>query len=151
MSGPNQLQKLRGEGQATRVQDNIGQILNPLAARVNATPIGGAPPPPWIRPSLVGGYSQAAAPQPVCAYHKDALGYVHTKLSMTHATGPAAGVVAFTYGLGFRQGEVLTFTLADGFGLSVMMVVSPNGEISNLTPIPAGDDVRGYFVFLAGP
>lgn len=144
------MQKLRGEGQPSRVQDNIGQILNPLAARVNATPIGGAPPPAWILPSLSGGYSQTAAPQPACAYHKDALGYVHTKLSMTHAAGAAAGVVAFTYGPNFRQGEVLTFTLSDSVGLTVMMVVSPNGEISNLTPIPAGDDVRGYFIFLAG-
>lgn len=109
----------------------------------------GAPPPPWFRPTLENGFSQTAAPQPLCAYHRDALGYVHTKIGMTHVVGPAAGAVAFTYGLGFRPSETMTFTLSDSFGLTVMLQLNGAGELSTLTPLPAAVEVRGYFIFLA--
>ena len=81
--------KLRGEGQPSRVQDNVGATLNPLAEAVGTTPIMDAAPPAWIRPDIISTSGYAQAPAPLCdtAYHRDALGYVHGKASLLTAAG----------------------------------------------------------------
>lgn len=142
-------QRLRGEGQPTRAQDNVAAVLDPLAEAVGNTPIMGAAPPAWIRPDLTGGYSQTAAPQPITAFHKDALGYVHVKVGLTHAAGTAAGTTAFTFPAGYRPSETLTFAGSDAVGLLVAMTLTMAGVFANLAVLAAGDQVRLNFTFLA--
>ena len=151
MATPNQFLKLRDSSKPTeaRTQDNIAATVTPIATRLNATPIMGAPAPAWIRPDLVGGYSQTAAPQPVVAYHKDALGYVHVKVGMTHAAGCAAGTTAFLFGAGYRPSETLTLTGVDAVGLLVAMTLTAAGVFANLAVLAAGDQIRLYDTFLA--
>lgn len=141
--------KLRGGAHDSRTTDNVSAVLNPLAEAVGNTPIMGADPPAWIRPDLAGGYSQTAAPQPITAFHKDALGYVHAKIGLTHAAGCAAGTTAFTFPLDYRPSETLTLSLSDGAGLFVAMTVAATGAFANLAILAAATDVRGVFSFLA--
>lgn len=149
MAAPTQFIRLRGDGQPSRVQDNIGATVDPAVRALAATPIMGAPAPAWVRVDLLGGYSQTAAPQPVCAYHKDALGYVHAKIALTHAAGTAAGTAAFVFGTGYRPSETLTFGGSDAGGLFVAMTVDASGNFANLAVLAAGDQIRMVFSFLA--
>lgn len=150
MATPAQYLKLRGEGQPARAQDNIDATLGPIAAALTATPIMGAPAPAWVKASLAGGYSQTAAPQPVVAFHRDALGYVHTKLGLTHVAGCVAGTVAFTYPLALRPTETLTLAAFDAAGAVSAVQVNSSGQLSNVAVLAAGAQVRGYFIFRQG-
>ena len=150
MSAPANFLKLRGiDATQTRTQDNINGTLAPVAAALGATPIMGAPPPAWIRPDILNGYGQLAAPLPLCAYHKDALGYVHTKIALDHAAGAVAGTVAFVYGSGYRPSETLTFSGCDAAGVLMAMTLDSAGNLSNLAALAAADTVRMCFSFLA--
>lgn len=151
MPPPSSLQKLRQPGQPllSRTQDATAAVLNPLAEAVGATPIMGAPPPPWILPDIVNGYAQAAAPQPLCAFHADALGYVHAKISLTHAAGAAAGTAALVFPKGARPSETLTLSGNDAAGAAVAMTLDGSGNFSNLAVLAAAATVRLVFSFLA--
>ncbi len=133
----------------SRVQDNISATLNPVASALQATPIMGAPPPPWVRPDILNGFSQTASPQPVCAFHLDALDYVHVKLALTHAAGTAAGTSAFILPLGFRPLETLTFMGTDATGVSTSVTVDNAGNVANFNLMAAGDQILASFIFLA--
>lgn len=124
-----------------------------MAQALAKTPIMGAPLPGWVNATIsaANGYSQTAAPQPVVAYHIDALGYVHTKLGLTHAAGCVAGTVAFTYALGYRPSETLTFVLCDANGINSAVQIDVFGQLSNVAQLAPGDEIRGYFIFRAGP
>ena len=71
---------LRGlDAQQSRTQDNVSQVLTPVAKALQNTPIMGAPPPSWILPSLLNGYASFGLGTAAPAFHRDALGYVHLK------------------------------------------------------------------------
>lgn len=149
VSAPSKVIKLRGDGQQVRAQDNVGQVLDPMAKALYATPIMGAEPPAWILLDILNGYSQTAAPQPATAHHTDALGYVHAKVALTHAAGCAVGTVAFQFPLGSRPSETLTFTGSDAFGLLMAFSVDGSGNFANLAVLVAADQARLVFSFLA--
>lgn len=156
MSAPNQVNKLRGgDGQSTRVQDSVGQILNPLATALQATPIMGAAPPSWIRPNIIStsGYAQVPTGSspfpPETAYHKDALGYVHGKGSLVTAAGAGPNVVAFNIDAGYRPSELLIFLGSDGGGNIWEVSISPNGDFEVMSTLGAGDVVVITFTYLA--
>jgi hypothetical protein len=154
MGFPTVFPKLRGAGvpeHVARAQDNVDTALRTTAQSVAVTPIGGAAPPGWVKPDqLTGGYAQTALPQPVVSFHKDALGYVHTKLGLTHAAGTAAGAIAFTYPLAYRPTETLTFILSDAAGANSTIQVAANGQLTNVAALAAGAQIRGYFIFRPG-
>lgn len=91
--------------QQSRVQDNVQDVLAPLAQRVGSTPIMGAPPPPWIKPSLLAGWSNLTT-RVQSGFHKDALGYMHFRGYLAAGTLSA---IAFVLPAGFRPGETVVF------------------------------------------
>lgn len=133
----------------SRTQDNVAAALDPLARALANTPIMGASPPPWIRPTLLNGYAQAAAPRPVTAFHKNALGYVHGKFALVTAAGCAANTRAFTLNAGFRPAETLLFVASDSTGLFWEIIIDGAGAFIVRTATVAGDVVAGAFSFLA--
>jgi hypothetical protein len=156
VSAPTQLNKLRGDGQPSRVQDNVGQVIDPLAKAVGKTPIMGAPPPPWIRPNIeaASNYEQApsstAVPLPLLSYHKDALGYVHGRIAvLAKAGGAAANAVVWVMPSGYRPEAFELWTLSDGAGLVWEMAAYPNGNVTMISALAAGDVAIGSFLYLA--
>lgn len=153
MGNPTQFLRLRDSKQplVTRAQDSVNGTLGPLAERVGNTPIMGAPLPVWVRPDqLLAGYSQTAAPQPVVAFHIDALGYVHIKTGLTHAAGCAAGTIAFAMPLAYWPTETMTLAAFDQNGINSAVNISILGEFSNLAALAPGDEIRGYLVYRPG-
>lgn len=156
MTAPSSLSKLRDPANPllSRTQDSVGAVLDPLAKAVGATPIMGAPPPPWIRPDIIStsGYAQAtptaAAPVPITAYHKDALGYVHGKVALLTAAGAGANTVPFNIAAGWRPGELALFKMGDGGGNTWEVAVRPNGTFTIITVVGAGGLVTGLFSYL---
>lgn len=149
MAFPSSFLKLRGDDQPTRAQDNINASLEPIAKALNATPIMGAPPPSWIRPSvLTGGFSNFGGGFAVVAFHKDALGYVHVKGFTTSVAGSAAFSVIFTLPQGYRPSEVRRFP-AEANGAYQGVQVYFNGDVSNVIIVAAGGFISTEFSFLA--
>lgn len=145
---------LRGPGVATelaRAQDNIGATVTPVVTAVNRTPIGGAPPPPWVYAVIIAasGYAQVAAPAPRTAYHKDALGYVHGKVALTTAAGAGPNVIAFTLDLGYRPSETLAFAGSDLAGNVWDATISANGSFTIVSTLAAAGVFQGTFTYLA--
>lgn len=145
---PNQVQKLRGDGQPSRVQDNFAAVLNPLADALSKTPIMGAPPPPWIRPTLASVFADLPAPFAPTTYHRDALGYVHARVGLVSAAGTAA-VDAFTFDKGYRPDSTQLFSGGDGAGNFFEFTLTAAGVFRSLTAFAAGDLAMLSFSFLA--
>lgn len=148
VSGPTQFQKLRGEGQPARTQDNVGAVLNPLAQAVGKTPIMGAPPPPWIRAALLNGFAELDSPYPPTSFHRDALGYVHARVSIQHAAG-AATVDVMEFPQGYRPDSSMLVTGSDGAGVFFEFTLDESGVLQNITTFAAGDAAQFSFTFLA--
>ena len=152
MSGPNpNFGRLYGaDPQQSRVQDNVQSVLGPLAKAVQNTPIMGAAPPAWIRPSLLNGFT-AGAPFPLPAYHRDCLGYVHVKGFVTNFTGaPIAGSTdAFVLPPGYRPNEVRSFPSFDGAGASQVVGVTPSGRVRFLLAVANAGGASLELSFLA--
>lgn len=135
-----------------RLQDNVDATLAPLATAVISTPIMGAAPPAWIRPELSAGWvmlavTSAAYSQP--AFHRDALGYVHSKgFPINNSGGPLTGAI-FTFPRGYRPGESTRF-IVEGTGLAQNIIsVTPNGNVTPQTAVINGGTVSLVFSFLA--
>jgi hypothetical protein len=149
MPGPSQFQKLRGEGQNSRVQDNIDATLGPIAKALNATPIMGAPPPAWIRPDLAAGFADFGAPYAAVAYHRDALGYVHVKGLVTSAAGVGAFSTVFTLPIGYRPIERHRYASEGTAGTFQALQLGTDGAIMNVVAVAAGGYASIEFTFLA--
>lgn len=139
---------LGGQGDLSRVQDNVNSVIQPALESLNKTPITGAPPPPWIKPTLMNGWAQAPG-LAVVAFHKDALGYVHIKGSAKNGTGGALTIAdpVFVLPLGYRPLEFNVFAIAgDAVGPSVAVVANDGFVRSGAA---SGDDVHISVIFLA--
>lgn len=154
MPPPQRLLKLRQPGQSlsSRTQDATGAVLNPVAEAVGATPIMGAPPPPWIRPDLLAasGFTDVGAPFALTAYHRDCLGYVHVKFTLVTAAGAGGGTTVFLFDKSCRQSEALFFIAGDGNGNFREVSVDPTGAFVVIPATAGGDVLAGSFTFLAG-
>lgn len=152
MSAPNQIQKLRGEGQPARVQDNVGQVLNPVAQALSQTPIMGAPPPPWIPFYVLTGWTAHYLHQPgtaVPAFHRDALGYVHVKGVWHNSSGGPSSANMTQFPLGYRPAEENDFPAAVSGGNAQSVIVTPDGFMRPDANVPNNGHIHTSFSFLA--
>lgn len=151
MTGSPQFPKLRGaDPQGSRTQDSISQQLQPAAVALAATPIMGAPPPPWIYPGLLntGVWQQRAAPEAKPAYHRDALGYVHARVAVNNVSGVLTAMTLWFLPIGYRPAVRLDFAVTSPETLQISFIqVEPDGTVSGIAP--AGYSVIGCFSFLA--
>lgn len=147
MVSPNLL-KIRGPDEKSRQTDNIDAVLRPVAQALVVTPIMGAPPPPWIQPSLAAGWATSLAPLALPAYHKDCLGYVHLQGVVTDTTGaPNAGLI-LTLPMGYRPKQL--HLIPGGAATYTVLLLSPDGTLVPATglPIAANSFVSFDFIFL---
>ena len=150
MAASSNFLKLRSgdDERGTRTQDNISGTLAPIATALNATPIMGAPAPPWIPPDLKADFVNYAQGYAIAGYHRDALGYVWGKGKVTSATGQVAGTVMFTLDAGYRPDLILTFAV-EGSGAFQSIRIAPNGQVTTTLNVGAGGSVDLDFRFLA--
>jgi hypothetical protein len=130
-----------------RVQDNINQVLGPLAKAVMATPIMGAPPPPWIRPDLRADFVPTAN-FAVPGYFKDCLGFVHLKGSVTTAAGAGIGTVIFQLPMGYRPAEYQRFSVEGTLSTYQCLQIGPDGFVVPAVAIGAGGNTFLTLSFL---
>jgi hypothetical protein len=136
--------------QQSRVQDNIAALVTPVAKALQNTPIMGAPPPAWIKPTCINGFtSPASTAFPVASFHKDALGYVHVKMSVTHAGGTAALSTIYLLPVGYRPSETLAFAGMAAAGAYQGVFVLKTGAVQNRLIMAAGAVLYVNFSFLA--
>lgn len=149
MSSPTQVQKLRGPAHDARTTDNVSAVLNPLAEAVGNTPIMGAPPPAWVRPSLLADFTQVTTLQ-LTSYHRDALGYVWLRIALSTAAGALAQAQLFELPLGYRpDGDMAAPGLNGTTGAANAIIVEQSGEVRTGAALAAGESVVAYFPFLA--
>jgi hypothetical protein len=141
------MQRLRGDGQPARVQDNVGAVLDPIAKALNSTPIMGAAPPAWVKPDLAAGFAQTSGAVAM-GYHKDALGYFHSKGRATHAAGCAANTTLLTLPKGYRPAEAQSFPVRGNAATYQSLTVSLTGAVSVDVAIAAGGTVDFTISFL---
>lgn len=141
---------IRGpDAQQNRTQDGITNVLGSVAKAVINTPIMGAPPPPWIKPSLLNGWISTTAGIAFISFHKDALGYVHVGGYGTNAAGVAGFTPVFTMPPGYRPNGVRIFAVR-GTALSAQFVeVAPDGIVRTQIVVAAGGDCTFEFSYLA--
>lgn len=151
MASPSTFLKLRDEEHSARVQDNIGATLAPIANALNATPIMGAAPPPWILPSLAAGWANLGAPFAVVGYHRDALGYVHAKGVLTNTSGGALplGTTIFTLAMGYRPSETQRFSVPGAAVTAQELTITSAGVVSNNAAVANGAAIDIVFNFLS--
>lgn len=144
------IQKLRGDGQPSRVQDNVAAILDPLAEAVGNTPIMGAPPPSWVRPvKLYADFTQVTTLQQT-AFHRDALGYTWLKFALSTAAGAATQAQLFDLPLSYRPSEDIALVGLNGTtGAANAIIIESSGEVRTGVALAAGNSVVAYFSFLA--
>lgn len=146
MSAPNQIQKLRGDGQPTRVQDNVGQVVNPMAQALSRTPIMGSAP-VWTEIELDAAFA-ASSSSPPCLY-KDALMRVQTKGSASTSAGVAANATVFTFGAGLRPKETQRLPVRGNGATAQFVTIAPTGVVTCDVAIGAGGTIDFGFSFLA--
>lgn len=148
MASP-QFLKFRQKAQplAARQADAVDATLRPVAEALCRTPIMGAAPPPWIPHALSTGFANAGAPLAVAAFHVDALGYLHSKGSLTCAAGCAAGTTIATIPIGTRPSETLRLAVPVTPGAQ-WVTVAPTGIIATAFVIGAGAQIDLAFSFL---
>ncbi len=142
--------KLRGaDGQASQTQDNIAQQLQPISTALAKTPIMGAAPPPWIKPNLLNGIANVPAPNAAAGFHRDALGYVHSKGLVAHAAGAVAGTVVMIFPPGYRPSELLTLVIERNGAVGGLVTVAPTGIVTFVFSMGVGLANGLFFSFLA--
>lgn len=135
--------------QQSRVQDGIANVMGPVARALQNTPIMGAPAPAWIRPDFLNGWVNTGAPYALVAFHKDALGYVHTKGVFTNGTGGALILPIFAFPMGYRPAETQSFAVT-GPGVTIQFLnVDGAGVVTPLVAVGAGGVSCLGFTFLA--
>jgi hypothetical protein len=145
----NSLTNLRGsDAGANRQTDAISASTDPVVQAVRATPIMGAPPPPWVRPSLESGWANVGGGASEAKYHVDALGYVHAQAVLRNAAGVGAFAPVWTFPTGARPAASLWIN-AESSGAFTNCHLLPNGQLL-LSAAPApGATLTLLFIFLA--
>lgn len=133
----------------SRAQDNAAAVINPLAKRLNATPIMGGAPPAWIRAELNAATAAFTAAQHP-SFLLDALGFTQLSGVLISAAGVGAGTTLFTLPVSLRP-VVARFFNPFYNGGALGLQVAASGAVSNVAAIAAGGIVAldGVF-FLAG-
>lgn len=150
MTTPARFLQVRTPGNASRVQDNINQTLQPVAEALQQTPIMGAPAPDWVTLlPLQNGFAATGGGQASPAYHRDALGYVWVKAAFTSAAGAAANTVVCALPVGYRPAETLHFAVKGTAGTVQFISVAPSGDCAVEVAVAAGGFVDVSFSFLA--
>lgn len=153
MTTPTRIAKIRTPEQPelSRVQDNIARTVEPVARALQGTPIMGAAPPAWVRPSK---YSQDFADVSATlqtAMHQDALGYVWLRLTATTPGGVGAGSEVFVLGGTFCPRTTIPLLAFNGSTNAVNpLSIDATGSVKTLVAVGAGQSIRGYVAFLAG-
>ena len=124
--------------QVSRVQDGIAGVLNPVAKALQNTPIMGASPPSWIRPDLLNGWVNFGGAFALVAYHRDALGYVHTKGVAQNSTGAGLILPLFTFPLGYRPLENQAFAAVGPGATAQFYTVTFAGMVTPQVAVAAG-------------
>lgn len=148
----NQLVNLRGSNPGqNRQTDAIARVVDELALQVQATPIGGAAPPAWVRPQLLNGFVDAGAPYNVASYHVDALGYVHLGGVVATAAGTPAWTAVFQLPVAARPLYQRLIPAIDPVGPLAVLAVSADGYVSAVSILGPGSGlVLDGLSFLAG-
>lgn len=139
-----------GDALASRLQDNIAGVLTPVARAVMATPIMGAPPPPWVAANLLNAWvniNPTNSLYPPAAYHRDALGYVHLRGYIVNGT---LNATVLTLPAAYRPAYRMTFVAASfgGAGFSVIEVRA-DGDVFCTEPVGTTNLVLDSVYFLA--
>lgn len=132
------------------MQDNIQGVLGPVAQALQATPIMGAAPPAWILGSPLNDFvtPSTAGFMPI-SFHRDALGYVHVQMSVTHVAGIAALSNIFQLPMGYRPSVTLPFAGMGSLGAYQGVFVLATGFVQNRLIMAANDVLYANFSFLA--
>lgn len=148
----NQLLNLRGiDASQNRQTDAVARLLDATARQVQATPIGGAAPPAWVRPQLLNGFTDAGAPYNVASYHVDALGYVHLSGVVATAAGTPAWTPIFVLPVEARPLFQRLVPAIDPVGPLATLAVSADGVVAAVTILGPGSGlVLDGLSFLAG-
>ncbi len=150
MANPTVFPKLRGGPElTTRAQDSVDIVLRPLAQAVGATPIMGAPAPPWLAPGLQNGFINLTAGFVPAGYHRDALGYVWARAVLQSTPGAAAGTTLFELDPGYRPLFSLLFAVYGDAATLQFIVITPTGLIQNQVAMAAGTNIGFHVSFLA--
>lgn len=137
---------------AARIQQNISNVLAPVAQAIQNTPILGAPPPPWQLPTLLNGFTflYTGTLAKGTGFAKDALGYVWCNVTARNSSGgpAAAGTPIFRFPVGYRPVTPM------GFACNAHTSVDPvdlgiDGTVSDGSNIPNGSHIHLCFSFLA--
>jgi hypothetical protein len=147
VSSPNQIQKLRGDGQPARVQDNVGAVLDPIAKALSQTPIMGTAP-TWTALQVTTGFA-ATAGFATAAHYKDSLFRVWVKGALTCAAGCAANTTIATMPSGSRPRETQRKSVMGTGGTAQFVSIAPTGVVTNVLLIGAGGTIDIDFSFLA--
>lgn len=136
------------DGAQARQSDSIATAYNRVADAVSRTPILRGELPAWIHPSTLGAdIVNVGGGAAVAAFHKDCLGYVHSRGVLQTAAGFAAGTVIWTFPLGMRPTELIYFSDQTAAGRSYY--VAPSGAFVANTVLAAGGFLALAFSFLA--
>lgn len=148
--------KLRGglDPVVSRLQDNIDATLRPVASALLNTPIMGAAAPAWIPAQLLNNWANAGAPFATCAFHRDALGYVHCKGVLLNTVGVAGTTVAsaiMQFPVGYRPRESQRFPVrTTASAIQFVLVDMTNAGLAiPLVAVGAGGSCDFAFTFLA--
>lgn len=141
--------KLRGgpDETVTRTQDNVDQVLRPVAQALSRTPIMGVAP-VWIALALDPAFANTGGQLAVAAYYKDPFFRVWAKGSLTSAAGVAAGALIATLPASYRPKETLRLAVPVTAGAQ-WLTISGTGAISTAFAIAAGGEIDLAFSFLA--
>ena len=135
-----------------RIQDNISNYVMPVVDAVNATPIMGAPPPGWIKPSLPFGITYLYSGEQLAGtgYFKDALGFVWCNLALQNTSGGAwaAGTQLVQFPVGYRPASPMSFAVSAQTGCDPVDV-GIDGKVADANNIPNGSHIHLCFSFLA--
>lgn len=132
-----------------RLQDNIAAVLDSLAHSVQITPIGGAPPPAWIRFDILPGWADLDAGNELSHYHIDALNYVHIEAAFKNVSGGALATTVATLPKGFRPAGTIDVPVSTGAGAVNGVTINENGNITPDAAIPNGSHFHICVVYLA--
>ncbi len=146
--GSSSFPKLRGaDGQASRVQDNISQQLQPIADALAQTPIMGAAAPEWLTPYLLADFTNFGGIYAPASFHRDALRYVHGRGLIVTAAGQAIGTQIYILPMGYRPQASQRFVV--GGSALASIEVSAKGVVSLNRAVAAGANIDVAFDFLA--
>lgn len=133
----------------SRQADATANTVTPFLTRLAATPIMGAPAPPWIAPTLLTPWANFGGVYAKAGFHKDALGYVHVKGVLSNASGAGTSNVVFVLPVGYRPKETNRFAV-EGNAVSAQFIsVDAQGNVRPEVAVAASGSCDITCTFLA--